>query len=318
VRHEYGQAFRPDTRSVRRADIQRLTPESLVQFFWELVREELGHRRADGQDADSLCSYYRTMFSDDGRVISLGAHGYAQRLAPALACLGAAADATLVLDAGSGYGTESLLFSLLGKRVVGVELVPERVELARSRLRFYRSVCDFPLSVEFVNANVLRYLGAGRAFDVIWAMEAVSHIYPPEDFFRLARDSLKPGGCFIVSDPNRMNPLAWARSVRIRGSLRHVPHRRFRDPETGGPVDYGQEKVFSVFQLKRRLRRLGFIIEASHVSGFLGTSLLPTSFVSTPRAFGLLSSLQAVARKVPVVKHLGTNYVVVARRPVRS
>jgi SAM-dependent methyltransferase len=315
--HPLAATLRPGTRCLRRADIQRLSSEGLVRLFWELVRDELTHRRAKGLDADSLRSYYRNLFGEDGRVIPLGAHGYAGRVVSALECLRATAEESLVLDAGSGYGTESLLFSTLGKRVVGVELVSARVELARSRVAFFRSVCDFPLDVEFVNANVLRFLGTSQAFDVIWAMEAVSHIYPAEDFFRMARDALKPGGRLIVSDPNRINPLAWARSVRIRGSLRHVPHRRFDDPETGRPVDYGQERVFSVFQLKRHLARVGFIIEASHVSGFLGTSLLPPSFVSTHRAFRLLSRVQAVAKRSPVVKHLGTNYVVVARRPTQ-
>ena len=245
----------------------------------------------------------------------MGAHGYGQRIAPALERLRSTAEESSILDAGSGYGTESLLFSLLGRRVVGVELVPVRVELARSRVPFFRSVCDFPLNIEFVNANILRFLRTSEPFDVIWAMEAISHIYPPEDFFRMARESLKPGGRLIVSDPNRLNPLAWARSVRIRGSLTHVPHRRFDDPETGRPVDYGQEQVFSVFELKRHLTRIGFVVEASHVSGFLGTSLLPTSLIATQGAFRLLLRMQAAAKRVPVVKHLGTNYVVVARKP---
>lgn len=315
--HTHIGLLHPGTRWVRRADIQGLTSEGLVRLFSELVRAELRHRRTRGLDADSLLSYYRTLFGADGCVLPLGAHGYAQRLAPALECLRATPEESRVLDAGSGYGSESLLFSMLGKRVVGVELVPVRVELARSRVAFFQSVCEFPLNIEFVNANVLRFLGTSQAFDVIWAMEAVSHIYPAEDFFRMARDSLRPGGRLIVSDPNRLNPLAWARSIRIRGSLTHVPHRRFHDPETGRPVDYGQERVFTVFQLKRHLARAGFIVEASHVSGFLGTSLLPTSFLSKPRAFRLLSRMQAMAKRAPVVKHFGTNYVVVAKKPTQ-
>ncbi len=317
MRRAQTDSLREGTRCFRRAHTRNLSTERLVQLFSELLRDELAHRRATGLDAEPLRSYYRTLFGTDGHVLPLGAYGYAQRLAPALECLRATTEECSVLDAGSGYGTESLLFSMLGKKVVGVELVPVRVELARSRTPFFQSVCDFPLNIEFVNANVLRYLRTSEVFDVIWAMEAVSHIYPPADFFRVARDSLKPGGRLIVSDPNRLNPIAWARSVKIRGSLRHVPHQRFVDPETGRPVDYGQEQVFSVFQLKRHLARAGFVIEASHVSGFLGTSLLPTSFISTRRAFRLLSHVQAMAKRSPVVRHLGTNYVVVAKRPDR-
>lgn len=301
---------------VRRAEIEELSPEGIIQLFSQLMSIEVAERRSGDLATEPLRSHYDELFTRGDRILPLRVLGYTQRLAPVLEYLGTMPETSFILDAGSGYGTESLLFSLTGKRVVGVELVPERVDLARSRMAYYQSICDFPLLLEFVNANVFRFLKASDPFDFIWAMEAVSHIYPPDDFFQLAFDSLKPGGRFAVSDPNSLNPLAWARSVRIRGSIKHTPHRRFKDPETGVPVDYGQERVFPIFELKRRLARAGFVIEHSSVSGFLCTSLLPTSFITSRPAFTLLSYVQTVAKKIPIVKWLGSNCLVVAQKPL--
>jgi SAM-dependent methyltransferase len=265
-------------------------------------------------DTGLLRSYYHNLFVNEDLLIPLGVLGYAQRLHLALECLRALPDTATILDTGSGYGTESLLFALLGKQVVGVELVSERAALARSRIPFFRSVADGPLNIRFENANVFRFFEESDPCDVIWAMEAISHIYPPESFFRVALEKLKPGGRLIVSDPNSLNLLAWLRSVRIRGSVRHAPHRRFRDPETDVPVDYGQEQVFSVFRLKMLLASVGFRVRRTDVSGFLCTSILPQVVVTSRIGYVLLSRVQQIARATPVIRGLGSVYTVVAEK----
>ena len=284
----------------------------IVFRFADLLKDELAFRTAHGMDACSLRSYYSNLFMGEDRLIPLGVLGYAHRLDLALECLRTLPDTASILDTGAGYGTESLLFALLGKRVVGVELVPERAALAESRVPFYQSVSNAAMSIRFENANIFRFLEKAEQFDVIWAMEAISHIYPPESFFRVAFHKLKPGGRLIVSDPNRLNPLAWLRSVRIRGSVSHAPHKKFRDPETGMPIDYGQEQIFSVFQLKLILASVGFSVTRTYVSGFLCTSLLPRAVVSSKIGYMLLARLQQLAMSTPVIRGLGSIYTIVA------
>jgi 2-polyprenyl-3-methyl-5-hydroxy-6-metoxy-1,4-benzoquinol methylase len=293
-----------------------LSNTEIVFRFANTLRDELAFRSANGLDPGPLRSYYPNLFTGNDRLKGLGVLGYAQRLEPAIDYLKTLPDSASILDTGAGYGTESLLFALLGKQVVGVELVPERVALAKSRVPFYRSVSDDPISIRFENANIFRFLEQAGQFDMIWAMEAISHIFPPESFLKIVFDKLKPGGRLIVSDPNSLNPLAWLRSVRIRGSVRHTPHQKFRDPETDMPVDYGQEQVFNVFRLKMLLVRSGFVVSQTHISGFLCTSILPHFVVNSKSGYRFLSRFQRIARAVPVIRELGSIYTVVAEKKV--
>jgi len=292
----------------------KLSNQDFVYLFSRLMKDELYFRIANNMDVSSLKKYYGHLLTYDNEVIPLGALGYAERMFPVIECLKEMPDTAKVLDTGSGYGSESFMFALLGKDVIGAELVPERSELARSRIPFFQSVCDFPLRVQFVNANVFRYLQNSEPFDLIWTMEAISHIYPPESFLKLTFEKLNPGGRLVISDPNSLNPVAWARSIKIRGSIKHVPHRRFKDPETEIPVDYGQEQIFSPFRLKKLLSESGFRIVETHVSGFLCTSLLPQSIILSSNAFRILSKLQSIAKRIPAIRSLGSIYAIVAMK----
>ncbi|MCU0611808.1 MAG: methyltransferase domain-containing protein [Candidatus Eisenbacteria bacterium] len=290
-----------------------LSNEELVWLFARLFVEELSLRETAGAGTEALRSYYGHLLTDGG-LFPLGVLGQSLRLAPALARARALQKGARVLDTGCGYGSESLLFALTGTATVGVELVEERVAIARSRIGFYQSRCGFPLAVDFLNANIFRYLERAAPFDLIFTMEAISHIYPADRFLRLARERLTPGGCIVITDPNSVNPLAWARSVRIRGSLRHRPHQRFADPETGRPVDYGQEQVLSVNRLCRLLDECGFSVEEAVVSGFLCTSLLPRTIAHDPITYRLLRRMHGVISRIPALRSLGSIYTVVGRK----
>jgi len=283
-----------------------------TDFLCRLFEREMAWRKENRLETTALQTYYRALFSDRGRPIPVSVFGYLQRLLPAMRACASLPEGGRILDAGCGYGTESLLFSLMGRKVMGVDLVPERVELARSRFDFFQSICAFPLEVDFRSVNIFGLLRRCDVFDAIWVMEAISHIHPAEEFLSLARERLTKGGRLIISDPNRISPLAWLRSVRIRGSLRHRPHQRFKDPETGLPVDYGQERIFSVRAARRLLRRFGFRVQEVHVTGFMGTSLIPRRALEMRISFRLLSSLDKAAKRMPLLKSLGSIYTIVA------
>ena len=290
-----------------------LTDEELVGLLSQLFKEELQYRESRGLTIEPLRSYYGHLLTK-GELFPLGVLGHALRLGPALAHIRSLPNGARVLDTGSGYGSETLLFSLTGISAVGVELVQERVVIARSRVAFFRSRCDYPISVEFDNANVFRYLEQASPFDLIFAMEAISHIYPPGRFLRLAWDRLNPGGLIVITDPNSINPLAWARSIRIRGSFHHRPHQRFADPETGQPVDYGQEQVHSVRRIRRLLEASGFSVEAVSVSGFLCTSLLPRAVAQRVATYRVLRAMHRVISRTPGIRSLGSIYTVIGRK----
>jgi len=290
-------------------------PQSVGDFIEALFGAEMEHRGGSRPEQARLRSYYAAMLGDDGRPLPLAAQAYARRLWPLLALLAGASGPLDILDAGCGNGTEAYLMALLGHRVVGVELVSERAEVARSRRAFFESYAGGEIAVSFETANVFHFLRSNRRFDVIWSMESISHIYPPDRFLRLAHDALVPGGRLIISDPNRRNPVALWRSIRLRGSLKHRPHTRFSDPQTGDPVEYGQEMITSPSAMARAVRRAGLEVAAVVMGGFMGTTLLPRRILATAWAQRLALRSAQVAPRLPLIRDLGSLYTLVAVKP---
>ena len=290
------------------------TCDDIAAAFCRLLQKELSFRRKAGMSVQPLRLYLSNLFEGQNTLLPLGVAGYGQRLAPILDLLRKSKKRLTVCDAGCGYGTESLLFALLGMNVTGIELVSERCDLALSRIDFYNSICETRLKIDFRNVNAFPFLMRSDTFDVIWAMEAISHIYPPEKFLDLAYSKLNKGGRLIISDPNKINPLAWLRSVRIRGSLSHAPHTRFLDPETRQPVEYGQEKIYSARTMKKILIESGFHPERIHISGFLGSNLLPKTIARNPRLTDAIKRMPHIIRKLPVFRGLGSLYTIVAQK----
>lgn len=301
-------------REAEQLSLLQISPYEAVQAFCDLFGEELDFRSAHGLDAQPLRRYYPNLFLADGTLSPLGVYGYASRLAPALLSIRQAGPNVKLLDAGCGYGTEALLFALSAAEVTGVELVPERAALARSRLSFYQSFASAPFSVQFVNADVIGYLERGGPFDIIWTMEAVSHIHPLEDFLSLAHKSLAPGGLLVTSDPNALNPIALYRAYRIRGAPRPTLRVKAKDPGSGAPVYEAVERVFSVLGYARKLSKAGFKVTGITMSGFIGSSFVPLSFHKSKFIFSLLTSFQRMLQSLPILRLMGTVYTVVARK----
>lgn len=296
------------------AAFRSLTAKNAVFLYARCLEQELVFREKKGLNVLLLKSYLRHLLSPDGKIIRLGWEGYGQRLTFIIDALKAAQKNLRILDAGCGYGTESLLFSLFPVEVWGIDLVPERIALARSRIDFFQSLSKRPLEVTFVNANIFRFLENAPPFDIIWAMESISHIYPPEKFFQICRQKISDDGKLIISDPNRLNPLALIRSMKIRGSIVHKPHKKFLDPETRQPADVGQEKIFNIFRIRKLLKAAGFQIKAIDVSGFMGSSLLPRSLFHKEKAARLLGRYQRIVQRTPILRSLGSIYTLVATK----
>ncbi|MEX2644248.1 MAG: class I SAM-dependent methyltransferase [Acetobacterales bacterium] len=111
-----------------------------------------------------------------------------------------------VLDFGSGKGAFAVrLFHLGARRVTGVEVDPEKVELSR---RFMADLTDDGFAfhrIDFLDGSNRLEFDDG-AFDIVWANAVLEHVLPDErvhvlrECWRLTR----PGGHFVISaTPNR-------------------------------------------------------------------------------------------------------------------
>lgn len=297
------------TKKLELSYLRSLSPDNIIYNFFKIFEIEMLSRETN----DNLKSYYKNFFKNR-TVIPASVYAYGKRLEPMIKELINLKEPAKILDGGCGYGTESLLFSLLGHEVVGVDLVSERINIASSRIKFYQSFCNFPMKISFVNANIFSFLESSPSFDIIWLMESISHIYPPLDFLCLVHRKLKKRGKLIISDPNATSPLALLRSIKIRGSLKHSTHKKFKDPNLGIPVDYAQENIFTVYKMKKILEQIGFKINEISMAGYMGTSFIPKSILQFDLTFNLLKNLFNLLQKTPLVRLIGTVYTIVATK----
>ncbi len=295
-----------------RAPRARPDPERFIADFGQALREEMAHRQSRGLRMGSLISSQRTLLEVPRQGPHLGLLGYAQRVLPVATMIVEAPKPLRILDAGCGYGTESLLFSLLGGDVTGVELVADRAALARSRVAFYRSYFRRPMRLRFVNANLFSFLARSRPFDVVWAMEAISHIHPAERFLELVRERLNPGGVLVISDANTLNPRSLFGGMLLRKNVTSAPLRSFIDPDTGLPVDYAEERRFTAPGMIERLRTAGLRIERVEMCGFMGTTLFPRWLIHRPAVAHFLLASQKILQRTPLLKYLGSIYTIAA------
>lgn len=162
----------------------------------------------------------------------------------------------IILDAGCGLGSESIFFSSLGAEVVGVDIKEKMIKTAEKRKLFYGDLIG--RKVEFVLGNVFEAVKKQK-FDIIWMNEAISHIHPAEDFLKLARRQLNPGGRVIISEGNGDNPCIRARQVIQMGRWSWDAYF-VQDPRTGKKVGYTTERMFNLEQMGSILKKTNYSI----------------------------------------------------------
>src|SRR5205085_1246047 len=109
-----------------------------------------------------------------------------------------------VLDAGCGFGTFAMLFAAMGGEVIGADLRPDRLDVARWRCDHWRRATGRRVALRYDRLDLTQDLGG--AFALVWAYNAISHIDPIETFFANVRRHLEPGGMLVIGDVNGGNP----------------------------------------------------------------------------------------------------------------
>lgn len=124
-----------------------------------------------------------------------------------------------ILDAGSGFGTYSMLYSSVGGDVVGADLRPDRLDAAEKRLAFHQERTGEKLAVEYRRADLTREWDGD--YDLVWVYNALSHIDPLEEFLAQTRKHLTPGGVLVIGDINGAHPEHLRRLQALRGDEVH-------------------------------------------------------------------------------------------------
>jgi 2-polyprenyl-3-methyl-5-hydroxy-6-metoxy-1,4-benzoquinol methylase len=150
-----------------------------------------------------------------------------------------------VMDAGSGFGTYSMLYAAVGGDVVGADLRPDRLDTAQKRLEFHAEATGRPLPVRYTRADLTREWDGD--YDLVWVYNALSHIDPLEAFLAQTRKHLRPGGVLVVGDINGAHPEHLARLRKQRGD---DVHQEYVAPD-GERHAYAVERPFPPREIRQ-------------------------------------------------------------------
>jgi SAM-dependent methyltransferase len=138
-----------------------------------------------------------------------------------------------VAELACGSGWLARLAARCGPDVVGYDISPAMVDIAREQ-----AAAEGVGNVSF-EVGDMEELDLGRAFDAVVVYDGLHHSPRPELVVRAAARALRPGGRFLLSEPN------WA--------------HRFQGNARGASGEYGTTELgYGPFRLKRLLRREGF------------------------------------------------------------
>ena len=155
----------------------------------------------------------------------------------------AARERPRVMDAGSGFGTYSMLYAAVGAAVIGADLRPDRLDAAERRLRHYTQRTGRSLEVRYIRADLTREWE--QDVDLVWVYNALSHIDPLDGFLSAVRRHLKPGGVLAVGDINGAHPAHLARLAALRSEV----HQEYVAPD-GRRHAYAVERTFSPAEMR--------------------------------------------------------------------
>ncbi|HLZ93496.1 MAG TPA: class I SAM-dependent methyltransferase [Candidatus Acidoferrum sp.] len=99
-----------------------------------------------------------------------------------------------ILDIGCGFGATSLYLARhYAATVTGITISPVQVQMAIS------AAAREQLDVQFLLMDA-ETMDFQKQFDLLWAVESISHFERHEQFFASAAKLLKPGGIFAITD----------------------------------------------------------------------------------------------------------------------
>ena len=134
-----------------------------------------------------------------------------------------------VLDLGCGDGTNAILLAIKGASVLGIDISPRAVEVARRRARLH-GVED---RVQFICQDLESVIeGNQETFDIIAGFALLHHMIPVlssvlESLKRLAR----PGTFFLFVEPVSLSKLLRALRFGLPIPVKGTPRERPLEPE---------------------------------------------------------------------------------------
>ena len=115
-------------------------------------------------------------------------------------------DGLRLLDLGCGGGLISEPMTRLGAQVVGADMTPVNIEIAKSH------AASQSLNIDYRHVSAESLVEAEESFDVVLALEIIEHVADVDLFIDQCCRLVRPGGVLIFSTINR-TPKAYAMAI---------------------------------------------------------------------------------------------------------
>jgi len=152
-----------------------------------------------------------------------------------------------ILDVGCGCGTETLWMAMNGASVVGLDVSPEKIEVANARKAVLEKQ-GFNLDVSFICEGVMS-LDTLQKWDVIWMEQAFHHLEPRDKVVLKLDSLLEDNGELVFIEANAWNPLLQWLLFRGRGFNTVIEHE--------GTI-WGNERIIVPLALINLFDKLGY------------------------------------------------------------
>jgi SAM-dependent methyltransferase len=208
-----------------------------------------------------------------------------------------------VLEIGCGIGgVIGALRGIANLRLTGSEIYIQGLQYAKAKMP----------DVDFIQLDATA-IPFRDTFDAVGAFDVLEHIPDDELVMRQVRDSLRPGGVFVVTVPQYQ--WMWSRLDEIVHHKRRYSRRMLveRLQRSGFEVIYTTSFVTTLFpfMLASRLRDRGGATPDAADSGLAERVTLPGPL---NRAFDWLSRVDELALRLGATLPFGGSLLVVARR----
>ncbi len=212
----------------------------------------------------------------------------ARRRADLLLALGRVGPGSLVLELGCGIGIFSELLSGSGARLVGIDISEDLLRRARGRAATLAGA-----RLEFERASIHELPHASGTFDAVIGSSILHHL-DLDPALREIHRVLRPGGRFVVAEPNMMNP-----QILIQKNV--PPIKRWAG-------DTPDETAFFRWPLARRLARAGFSEIDIEPYDFLHPSV-PSALIRGVDRLGRL------LERLPFLREFAGSLIIAATKP---
>jgi len=190
-----------------------------------------------------------------------------------------------IIELGCGTGTSSLLFAMLGARVVGVEMNADLIGICNKLKHFYKKYID-PINAEFYQANTFDFPFENyEPIDAFFSLFAFNLMKPADTLLGRLTSSLRVGGKIVIIDGNQSN---------IYPHL--IPSR-------------GRPGVFTPLMMRKELEQRGFKISKIETH-----CAIPPSIFYFPRLQKLMLKIEEVIKPSVLYRFFSVSYTVVAEK----